>query len=55
MQTTQEAYKSITRNDAQLTGGEGGVTRPTFGYGVPPGPSNPDPVYEKKFVKILKS
>ena len=33
-----------------------GVTRPKFGYrGVPPGPWNPDPVYDEKFVKILKN
>ena len=32
-----------------------GVLDLSLGRGVPPGPWNPDPVYEKKFVKIMEN
>ena len=32
-----------------------GVLDLSLGRGVPPGPWNPDPVYDKKFVKISKN
>ena len=35
--------------------GGGGVLDLSLGRGVPPGPCNPDPVYNKKYVKILKN
>ena len=35
--------------------GGGGVLDLSWGRGVPPGPRNPDPVYDKKFVKIVKN
>ena len=33
----------------------GGVLDLSLGWGMPPGPGNPDPVYDKKLVKILKN
>ena len=38
-----------------IGGGGGGVLDLSLGRGMPPGPWNPDPVYDKKFVKILKN
>ena len=35
--------------------GGGGGLDVSLGRGVPPGPWNPDPVYDKMFVKILKN
>ena len=45
-----------SRGPAQIpTKQPGGVLNLSLGRGVPPGPWNPDPVYDKKSEKILKN
>ena len=43
------------RKELWIEPGGGGVLDLSLGRGVPPGPRRPDPVYDKKFMKILKN
>ena len=46
---------TITYNNTKFSKCLGGVLNSSWGWGVPPKPSNPDPVHDEKFAKIMES